>query len=236
MPTTKTDLSLAAKLAEVMGLMRNIPKEGFNKAQNYRFVRESDVAEKASALLAERHVFLHQNVVSHSMTELYRTQSGNTMYLTTVDVEFTWIDGESGEKMPASTFVGYGADTGDKGIYKAITGALKYALTTAFLIPNEADDPEVTRKDELEESRPAAAKPAYKPKPKNGLATEEEKADFVAAAERHGLVGDHLRAFVGIVTGGKPRNETTSADIALLIEKLGDADLVDEVLEAKVAA
>ncbi len=41
----KENVSLTAKLAEVMGEMAHIPKEGFNASQKYKFVRETDVAE-----------------------------------------------------------------------------------------------------------------------------------------------------------------------------------------------
>jgi len=37
--------------------------------------------------------------------------------------------------------VGQGADKGDKGVYKAITGAKKYFIANLFLIPTD-DDPE----------------------------------------------------------------------------------------------
>jgi len=141
-PLRKT---LATKLSEIMGAMRYIPKEGFNAAQKYKFVRESDVAEKVSELLAERGIYLHQTVIRHGRSELYTTVSGNTMWLTEVEVEFSFIDGETAEKSPASVFVGYGADTGDKGIYKAITGAEKYFLMKTFLV-STGDDPEADDK------------------------------------------------------------------------------------------
>lgn len=137
--------ALAAKLAEVMGEMRHVPKEGFNKAQNYRFVRETDVAEKASALLAERNVWVHQSVIESSREPLYQTQSGLTMWLTEVRMEFRFIDGETGEWTPPQMFVGHGADTGDKGVYKAMTGAEKYFLMKTFLV-STGDDPEADEK------------------------------------------------------------------------------------------
>lgn len=44
--------------------------------------------------------------------------------------------------LPRRAWVGVGADIGgDKGIYKAYTGGLKYALLSLFLIPT-TDDPE----------------------------------------------------------------------------------------------
>ncbi len=138
-------ISLATKLANVMGELGNVKKEGFNTNQKYKFVRESDVVEKLAPLLSKYHIFLHQTVLSHEMVELYKAASGSIMWLTTVEVQFQWIDGETGEMLPIFVFVGTGADTGDKGIYKALTGAEKHALMKTFLV-STGDDPEADEK------------------------------------------------------------------------------------------
>lgn len=159
---TKPDAPVAgliAKLAAIMGEMGNVPKSGFNTAQKYAFVRESDVAERLSALLAAKNVFLHQTVLSQRMVELYQTQSGNTMYLTTVEMEFQWYDGDTGETLPPAKFVGTGADTGDKGVYKAMTGAEKYFLMKTFLV-STGDDPEADEKVDKAVAAAGAAKGA----------------------------------------------------------------------------
>lgn len=145
--------NLPAKLAYITGKMAGVPKAGFNTNQKYKFVRESDVAEKLSALLAEQHVFLKQTVLNHSMTELYKTSSGSLMWLTEVEVEFTWMDGDTGEVLGPVVFPGHGADTGDKGIYKAMTGAEKYFIMKTFLV-STGDDPEA---DERVDKASAAA-------------------------------------------------------------------------------
>lgn len=137
--------NLPAKLAYITGKMAGVPKAGFNTNQKYKFVRESDVAEKLSALLSEQHVFLKQTVLNHSMHELYRTSSNSMMWLTEVEVEFTWMDGDTGEVLGPVIFPGHGADTGDKGIYKAMTGAEKYFIMKTFLV-STGDDPEADEK------------------------------------------------------------------------------------------
>jgi len=149
--------SLAAKLAYITGQMRGVKKEGFNKAQQYAFVRETDVAEKLSALLAEKNVFLHQTVVAHTMHPLYITGSGSQMWLCEVDMEFRFMDGDSDEVMPTATFPGHGADTGDKGIYKAMTGAEKYMIMKTFLV-STGDDPEADEKVDKAAAAAGAAK------------------------------------------------------------------------------
>jgi hypothetical protein len=143
-------ISLVKKLSEVMKQVKYIEKKGFNKFHGYKYATESDVAEKVREVLAEQNVMLIPNLVKHSMRE-HTNAKGKTEYIVAVDMEFKFYDGDSGEEL---TFhmSGEGQDAGDKGIYKAITGAQKYALMKVFMIPT-GDDPEADNSvDERNES------------------------------------------------------------------------------------
>lgn len=131
--------SLVKKLAEVMQEVKYIQKRGHNKFHNYKYATESDVAEKVREALAERSVIMIPNVTSQSTRE-HINAKGKTEYIATVMMEFKFLDGESGEEISFHS-VGEGQDAGDKAVYKAITGAQKYALMKAFMIPT-GDDPE----------------------------------------------------------------------------------------------
>lgn len=157
MTTATKPQSLAAKLSEVMALMGHIKKEGFNKNQKYRFVRETDVAERASELLSERKIWVHQGVVESGIQPLYTAASGMEMFLSSVLMEFWFVDGETGEKTDPVRFPGQGVDSGDKGIYKAMTGAEKYFLMKTFLI-STGDDPEADEKVDREAAGAVAGK------------------------------------------------------------------------------
>lgn len=131
--------SLVVKLAEVMQQVKYIQKRGFNSFHKYKYATESDVAEKVREELAARHIIMIPNVVSQSNRE-HTNAKGKTEYIATVTMEFRFLDGESGEEISFHS-VGEGQDAGDKAVYKAITGAQKYALMKAFMIPT-GDDPE----------------------------------------------------------------------------------------------
>lgn len=131
--------SLVIKLARVMDEVKYIEKRGWNKFNNYKYATESDVSEKVREVLAEHKVIMLPDVVEHSTRE-HTNRRGNTEYIATVKVKFTFIDGETGEQLSIHS-VGEGQDAGDKAVYKAITGATKYALMKAFMIPT-GDDPE----------------------------------------------------------------------------------------------
>lgn len=214
MPEAKK--SLVTKLAEVMGEMRHVKKEGFNKAQNYAFVRETDVAEKASSLLAERSVWIYQSVVSSSLVDLYTTASGATMRLAMVEMDFQFIDGETGEATPAQRFVGHGADTGDKGIYKAMTGAEKYFLMKTFLV-STGDDPEADEKVDKEVAKVGVTQGARVSKSahtgerggKSTMATDAQVNEIARATRELGLDPEEVVTVAATLTGVK-RTENVS--------------------------
>lgn len=131
--------SLVRKLTEVMKEVKHIPKNGYNDFHKYHYATESDVAEKVREELAARCVMMIPDVTKMETRE-HTNARGKTEYIVTVWMKFTFMDGESGEEIVFNS-VGEGQDAGDKGSYKAITGAQKYALLKAFMIPT-GDDPE----------------------------------------------------------------------------------------------
>ncbi|MGB9791326.1 MAG: ERF family protein [Thermacetogeniaceae bacterium] len=134
--------SLACKLAQVMSEVQSVPKKGYNDFHKYNYVMEADLLEAIRDKLAQKKVFIFSSV-----DELI--QEGT---LTTVKMTFTFVDGESGEQFSV-TYYGTGDDKGDKGAYKAYTGALKYFLMKTFLVPT-GDDPEAdTETDQRAEGK-----------------------------------------------------------------------------------
>lgn len=122
--------NLVIKLSEILGEVDRVPKRGRNEFHKYDYVMESDLVEAVRQKLAERNIFLLSSV-----EELRREDT-----LTEARIKFTFLDGDSGESLSFYYF-GQGDDKGDKGAYKAYTGALKYAIMKNFLVPT-GDDPE----------------------------------------------------------------------------------------------
>lgn len=139
--------ALATKMLAVMSEVSHVAKNGRNKDQNYAYATEADVvAEIRDAMQKYKlGVFFSATVASDYNCEI-TTKSGSRMRVIRVNLKVTWVDTETGYSR-TEFFDGEGMDTGDKAVYKAITGAEKYALLKTFLIPT-GDDPE---KDEREE-------------------------------------------------------------------------------------
>lgn len=134
---------LVMKMARVMAQVERIPKNGYNAFHKYDYVMEADLVELVRTKLAEQHIAIFPSVRDVHTEEVKGGRQAN--YLTTVVLDITLIDGETGDSVTIS-WVGRGADAGEKGVYKAYTGAIKYFLMKTFLIPT-GDDPERETED-----------------------------------------------------------------------------------------
>jgi hypothetical protein len=143
-------VGLYGKLAEVVAEVGVVPKSGHNDFHDYDYVLESDLLEAVRLKLSERGV-----LILPSVTKVEREST-----LTTVHVRFVIHDAESGERFEAD-WAGTGSDKGDKALYKAYTGALKYFLMKTLLIPT-GSDPEGGKEPDAPEPSAARNLPAEK--------------------------------------------------------------------------
>ena len=141
-------IKLYKKLHRVMGETGYIQKKGHNKFHNYKYAQEADILEHLRPALLESGIFFCVRVVSTNREKIDKAQKGESKveFFTTVNLvaEFGDIDTGYSIQIP---FSGDGLDSGDKGIYKAYTGGLKYLLMKNFLLPT-GDDPELEGEEE----------------------------------------------------------------------------------------
>lgn len=136
--------SIYKKISQVMSQVNRVPKNGYNSFHKYNYATESDLTESIRPILIEAGLAFFTTV-------LEQNREGE---FTKVKMEFTLVDIDTGETLK-STYWGEGQDKGDKGLYKAYTGATKYFLMKTFLIPT-GDDPEgdTTVDERNEKSQP----------------------------------------------------------------------------------
>lgn len=132
------NIKILGKLHLIMSEINYIQKDKSNEFHKYNYASEKAIKETLQPKLIEHKVLLQVNVTNQIV-------QGN---LTIADFSYAFHDIESGESLEG-TFAGQGEDKLDKGIYKAITGAIKYILTSTFLIPT-GDDPEANNSAEKE--------------------------------------------------------------------------------------
>jgi hypothetical protein len=203
-PTTNStgSKSLVGKLVEVMHEITHVEKRGNSPQLNYSFVKAADLAHLVRNKLADRNVLMTADIVEVTHSS-FLTNKGTTMQVCNMKVRYTFHDGDSDKEL---SFHGYGGafDTGDKATYKAQTGALKYALRTAFLVPDEKGDPEADGSVDAETS-----KEFVKPEPLTGKVENVSVRDVEDGHE------------VWLKVGGKVLVSTTEPNMSRLLDSEG---------------
>jgi hypothetical protein len=161
MNRSETIGKLVAAIAKCSTEIGSVSKDGYNKAQGYAFVGDEHIMAKAQSALADNGLCIAPSTMEHaSVPNLKGTQA-----ICTVCV--TWLVSHvSGEWFTIQT-VGEGADPADKGAYKAMTGARKYAFRLLFNIPTgddaEKDDGPAQRQQIAPAQQPQQAQQAADP-------------------------------------------------------------------------
>lgn len=146
--------NIYARLAQINGFVGLIRKTGFNDFHKYTFAKESDLVEEVRPMLAAYGIWIEQGLladpelgfIAHQRLPQYKQRDNITIDSLTVITKrfrFVWWNPESKalEYTEWVPFMGYGDDPGDKGYYKAETGAVKYFLMKTFMIAT-GNDPE----------------------------------------------------------------------------------------------
>jgi ERF superfamily len=160
-------LNLREKLHNIYKEIDHIDKAGTNKNQGYKFVRAADVAHALRNAFVKYRVYAEVEDFEYLDSHTITTSKGGVMFSALVKVRGVFHDVDSDETKKFCG-LGDGADSGDKGIYKAQTGAMKNALRNAFLIPDEADpeaDESVDEAINYEESPKPRIREHYEPEP-----------------------------------------------------------------------
>lgn len=129
-------------LASIMEETKAIGKTERNESQKFMFRGIDNVMNELHGLFAKYKVFILPDVLEFSVSEKM-TRSGSLMYYTRAKIRFHFITIDGSEV--SVTNVGEAMDSGDKGMNKAMSVALKYALTQMLLIPTQDEkDPDLT--------------------------------------------------------------------------------------------
>lgn len=185
-------MKVIAKLRAVFTAIHasgHLPKEGNNREQNYKYLSEKQVKELIQPILVEHGLLLvpiRQRIVSTG------TSPKGTQRLTDVEVTVHWIDADSGEFLEC-TYVATGADSNDKGVYKALTGGGKQFICNTFWIPT-GDDPE--RDGGVSADKPRVQSQGRKQSP-NDKITEAQTKRIFGLANASGVALDRVRQIIG---------------------------------------
>jgi|GEM_PF-3020806 len=201
-------VKLAVKLAEARSHVDPVAKNGRNKDQNYSYVQAEDVVKEAGKSLAEAKVIvMPPEPVEIEFSDL-RSSGGSSGKFVKVKFAVRVIDGETGEGYETER-VGTATDyPGDKAIYKAETGMMKYFLSSLLQIPlgDGESDPETTQHGgggaRINDSSPAS---------------DKQKQLFKTLVGEKNLPKSAKKAIVDFVGGTEPKKGAISHAIDQLM-------------------
>lgn len=140
MNETQTELTLAQKILRIQTEMGTVSKQGTNTFQRYKYAREVDIVNAVRPLLNKYGVIvIPELAMAPNIIDMEKQK------LTTLAMKFKVVNADNPKDYYDTVIPAQGSDNGDKGVYKAITGAKKYFYANTFLIATD-DDPE---QDEL---------------------------------------------------------------------------------------
>lgn len=142
--------TLAERMLLVQAEVGTIEKKGRNTTQNYTYLKEGDLV-RAIVELCEKHGLLvtFWNIPEKTEVKIVgETSNKKPIHAVTIELGYDVVcTDDAKESLRVLTggnqlrTQGYSTDAGDKAIYKARTGAKKYALIETFLATS-GDDPE----------------------------------------------------------------------------------------------
>lgn len=129
---------LYGKLVNVMEQVPYIKKDKKNDFHRYEYASEEAIKKAIHKELVKNKLLFRVTDTEIIDRKQSVNEKGKQTVLTTLKVRYLFIDAETGQSIGGS-YDGEGQDPLDKGVYKALTGALKYILTSHFLIPTGSD-------------------------------------------------------------------------------------------------
>lgn len=175
-------MTLKEKLHKIYETVDAVEKAGYNVAQKYKYVKASDMTRLIREQFTALKIYAEINFdfVGGPFTIARSKDKDAPFTAVLVKCSIVFHDLDSLGTLTSSG-LGTGCDTNDKAAYKAQTGALKYALKNAFLVPDDGDQPEADesvdegkpgyRQDyqpDYQEARHAAPRQNVAPNPKQG--------------------------------------------------------------------
>lgn len=178
----------AQKMLGAQADVGKVAKNGTNQHFKYNYVQDVDVITAVRKAAIANGLVIQTSMPDY--TERVETAGGRQKVYTTVKLTITVTDSETGYYEQYDWY-GQGLDSDDKGIQKAATSGLKYALMKLFLIPSgDDDDPD---SDAPVPPKPKTETPQTKQPVPDGAwvealnLTKDQKAAFSARCKEHGV-------------------------------------------------
>jgi hypothetical protein len=181
---------LAAAMAEAQAEFRAVGKSGENTYDRYSYANLDDYVRTVRPVLAKHGLSVMTGVSEVVALEDRTTSKGGKEHAVRVKLGVL-ITHKSGEWVEAEAW-GEGQDRADKSVYKAITGARKYALASVFGLAT-SDDPEADEQVGRSEGTPARGRQQQRQQQQQARPAAERQQPLAHAAAEGDALEDLAR-------------------------------------------
>ena len=217
--TTNPKNELYKKILAVQKVLEPLGKTGWNDFQKYNYSTAGDVLLPVQRACNEQGLIVIADCIESKI------EPGRA----SVVVRLTIVDTETGESLSV-TAPGYSEDfsykdnrpNGDKAVYKAITGATKYAIRSCFCLPSD-DDPEHTP-----QKLKITAKPSGRFSASNNKVDTALIEQTTAELKRLGWSSDRGRIYLQDKFGKSSRQQLTPQELQQFLIHLRSLPLPEE--------
>lgn len=180
-------LNVYQRWNRVLGEIGLVPKRGWNDHHKYWFTTDADLNAFIGPLFGKYHLVVIPSIILDQVQRI-EPAPGSKQFLTRVPMKIRVLNADKPDDAFEVDWIGEGADTVDKGLYKAFTGGLKYFYMKQLQVAT-GDDPEVfTRTDQIGEMQatqaaqagngggqrpPPQTRPSNRPQPQRGGRQDE---------------------------------------------------------------
>ena len=208
---------VAAKIAEVMQNVDYLQKDGrvAYGSTRYSYLSEEKITSEMREAMLKAGLVIYPARMEVVNQQDVSTKTGQARVINIL-VTYRVQDIDSEEFIEVQA-LGEGMDAGDKAVYKAMTGAFKYAQRQAFMIPT-GDDPDKVSSDEL-----VGRNNRYEQKPPEQVpdrATQSQLNKIYAMAKEVGYSAETMRDLIGSEFGRESSKELTQKEASKLIDML----------------
>ena len=216
---TNPKKELYKKILAVQKVLEPLEKTGWNDFQKYNYSTAGDVLLPVQRACNEQGLIVIADCIESKI------EPGRA----SVVVRLSVVDTETGESLSV-TAPGYSEDfsykdnrpNGDKAVYKAITGATKYAIRSCFCLPSD-DDPEHTP-----QKLKITAKPSGRFSASNNKVDTALIEQTTAELKRLGWSSDRGRIYLQDKFGKSSRQQLTPQELQQFLIHLRSLPLPEE--------
>lgn len=185
----KTTGKIYKSIIAIMSDVEEIKKEQQNKQQGYKYRGIDDYCNTLHKPFSNHGVFITSKIIDHKSETIKKVSSKGEQYVfidkAIIEYTFHADDGSS----ISTEVLGAGVDYSDKGVYKALSGAYKYALQQILMIPTDGESD--AEKDDIQiinplESMQKKVNELRKEMIQSGLFAKEETDTIRLQASRNG--------------------------------------------------